>query len=307
MNDVLKIFKALADETRLRIFRILTSHELNVNEIVDVLQMGQSRISRHLKILADCRLLNWRRDGSFVYYQAEQDEDKRLLMAFISRYDRDTDKYSTDLQRSEIIVADRKQRTRSFFSRMAASWDDLKREIFGDFNLNRALFERFPRVDTAVDLGCGTGDLLSFMAEKADTAIGVDSSPEMLALAKKRLGYTGEKCDFRLGEIEHLPIKNREADFAVINMVLQHIAVPAAGIVEANRILKPGGILLIADLDKHNSENVRERFGGQWMGFAKKEIEKWLTDADFTVTDLHSYKVRLGLYVNVFTAEKTGS
>ena len=46
------IFKALADETRLRLLRILLHHELSVNELVSILKMGQSRISRHLRVLS---------------------------------------------------------------------------------------------------------------------------------------------------------------------------------------------------------------------------------------------------------------
>jgi len=308
MIDNLKIFKALADETRLRIYRILTNHELNVNEIVEVLLMGQSRISRHLKILTECTLLSCRRDGSFVYYQAEQDEEKRALIDFIIKSKYQKDEIVKDLHRAETIVAERKEKTRVFFNKVAATWDDLKQDLFGDFDLNHILTQKIAagnnRIKTVVDLGCGTGELLSLINMKVHKCIGVDSSPKMLELAKTRFKNIEGNYEFRLGEVEHLPLKEKEVDSAVINMVLHHIAVPSQVIHEAWRVLGPSGYLLIADLAKHTSESVKERFGGSWMGFETEEIAKWLTDAGFKVTSINTYKVHLNLSINVFNSKK---
>ncbi len=309
MTDNLKIFKALADETRLRIYRILTNHELNVNEIVEVLLMGQSRVSRHLKILTESTLLSCRRDGSFVYYQAEQDEKKRSLMEFIKKSNYQKDEVLKDLQRAEIIVSERKKKTRAFFNNVAATWDDLKQDLFGDFDLNQVLTDEFNaysrNLKAVVDLGCGTGALLSMINTKVKKCIGVDSSPKMLELAKSRFANIKGGYEFRLGELEHLPVKENEVDLAVINMVLHHIAVPSQVIYEAGRVLAPDGSLVIADLAKHTSKSIKERFGGSWMGFEKEEIEKWLTDAGFKVNSINTYKVRLDQSVNVFKSIKS--
>lgn len=302
METILKIFKALSDQTRLRIFNILANHELNVNEIVEVLQMGQSRISRHLKILSDCGLVRSRRDGSFVYYQSEQDETRQILMKFIRNALPETEELEMDFARSANIVGERKQKTRSFFNKMAENWDSLKRNIFGDFDLNRALLEKGVRAGTAVDLGCGTGELMELVSGISDLVIGVDSSNKMLDQARTRMKDLNARFDFRLGEIEHIPLKDEEADLAFINMVLSHIAVPANVIRETRRILKPGGLFILADLSKHNFETIKTRFGSHWMGFEKDEIEKWLTDAGFTLKDVTNYPVELDLEVNVFTA-----
>ncbi|MCF8045078.1 MAG: metalloregulator ArsR/SmtB family transcription factor [Desulfarculaceae bacterium] len=304
METVLKIFKALSDQTRLRIFNILAGHELNVNEIVEVLQMGQSRISRHLKILSDCGLVRSRRDGSFVYYQSEQDETRQILMRFIRNALPETQELGMDFARSATIVGERKQKTRSFFNKVAENWDALKLDIFGDFDLNRALVEKGVRAGCAVDLGCGTGELMELISDISDQVIGVDSSPKMLDQARTRMKDLNARFDFRLGEIEHIPLKDSEADLAFINMVLNHIAVPANVIRETCRILKPGGFFILADLSKHNFENIKSRFGSHWMGFEKDEIEKWLTEAGFMVKDVTDYPVELDLEVNVFTAVK---
>jgi len=308
MSDTLKIFKALADETRLRIYRILANHELNVNEIVEVLMMGQSRVSRHLKILTESTLLSSRRDGSFVYYQAEQDEEKRSLMGFINKSNHLKNEVVNDLERAEIIVSERKKKTRAFFNTVAESWDDMKQELFGDFDLNLVLKDILKsdnsNIKSIVDLGCGTGALLSFINTEVSQCIGVDSSPKMLELAKKRFANIKKRCEFRLGELEHLPVKEQEVDSAIINMVLHHIAVPSHIIHEAKRVIAPGGSLIIADLAKHTSRSIKERFGGAWMGFEKEEIEKWLIDAGFKVNFVNTYNVCLNLSVNVFKSTK---
>ncbi len=304
METIVKIFKALSDQTRLRIFNILANHELNVNEIVQVLQMGQSRISRHLKILSDCGLVRSRRDGSFVYYQSEQDETRQILMKFIRNALPETEELEMDFARSATIVGERKQKTRSFFNKMAENWDALKRDIFGDFDLNRTLLEKSVPAGTAVDLGCGTGELMELLSGISDQVIGVDSSTKMLDQARTRLKDLNARLDFRLGEIEHIPLKDSEADLAFINMVLNHIAVPANVIRETRRILKPGGLFILADLSKHNFENIKSRFGSHWMGFEKEEIEKWLTEAGFTLKEVTDYPVELDLEINVFTAVK---
>ena len=308
MTDNLKIFKALADSTRLRIYRILTNHELNVNEIVEVLLMGQSRVSRHLKILTESSLLSCRRDGSFVYYQAEQDEKKRPLMDFIEKSKHHQDEVLKDLQRAKVIVAERKKKTRVFFNEVAATWDDLKQDLFGDFDLNQTLMECLytgkQNYKTIVDLGCGTGEFLSLINSRVKKCIGVDSSPKMLELARDRFSNIKSDYEFRLGELEHLPVKEKEVDSAIINMVLHHIAVPSQVIYEARRVLAPGGSIVIADLAKHTSKSIKERFGGAWMGFEKEEIEKWLTDAGFKLISVSTYSVYLNQSINVFKSKK---
>ena len=232
-------------------------------------------------------------------------------MEFIVKSKYQKNEVVRDLQRAETIVTERKEKTRVFFNNVAATWDNLKQDLFGDFNLNDVLIDNLitgnHRVKTIVDLGCGTGELLSLMNMKVEKCIGVDSSPKMLELAKQRFTNIQGKYEFRLGELEHLPVKEKEADSAVINMVLHHIAVPSQVIYEARRVLKPGSSLVIADLAKHTSRSVKERFGGSWMGFEREEISKWLTDAGFKVTSVNTYKVHLGLSINVFKSEKISS
>lgn len=299
----IKLFKSLADETRLRIFNVLIQYEFNVNELVQVMGMGQSRISRHLKILAESGLLRHRRDGSYVYYQAITNERTRKLVEFIQESGAVDPEFHADLQRAEQILEERKRRTQRFFASVAKHWDRIKEEVFGDFDLSSVIRGKTPSgQQVIVDLGCGTGELLLELLDTAQTVIGVDATPKMLEQARKRMNSHGSSIDLRLGELEHLPLKDQEADSAVINMVLHHLPTPALGIREASRILRPGGRFIIADFAKHNLESVRDKYGGPWLGFTKEEIEEWLSDAGFHLESMDSYDVLQGLRVQVFVA-----
>lgn len=302
--DKIKVFKALADETRFRLFMLLLHHEFNVNEMVQALNMGQSRISRHLKILTESGVLTSRRNGSFVYYHAVINEDNKALIEYLQQGLDNTPSLQEDLQRAEAIYAERKERTAQFFQDVAQEWDELKNEILGPVDLNALIAQEVAPGQVAVDLGCGTGELALTLERKAKKVIGIDSSPGMLDQARKRCVHNGHNVELRLGELEHLPLGDGKADIAVASMVLHTLSVPAAGIREAGRVLKGGGRLVLVDFDKHDRPDVRERFGGPWMGLATDEVHQWLEDAGFVLQRTEQIAVKNGLCINMFVADK---
>ena len=102
----LPYFKALSDVTRLRILNLLRREELNVNEIVSLLDMGQSRVSRHLKILTDCGLLSSRRDGLWVFYRTAAEGNARAFLDAVANHVY-TDDYKDDLVRLQALLTRR--------------------------------------------------------------------------------------------------------------------------------------------------------------------------------------------------------
>lgn len=300
--NIVKIFKALADETRLRIFCLLLHHEFNVNEMVQAMDMGQSRISRHLKILSESGQISSRRDGSFVYYHGVINEDNKQLIDFIQQHIDVDAEIQKDLDRAETIFLERKNQTARFFSRVAGYWEQLRESIFGDLDINSLIADKAEPGKVLVDLGCGTGELIMALHHKAEKVIGIDSSPHMLERAAGKLRSNGRNVELRLGELEHLPMGDNAADTAVVNMVLHHLSVPASGIREAYRVLKPEGRFIIVDFDKHNQEWVLDKFGGPWMGFLPDDIEQWLKDAGFHLLEQETLQVKNRLGINLFVA-----
>lgn len=288
-------FKALADETRLRLVNLLIHHELNVNEIVEILDMGQSRISRHLKILTDHLLLTFRRDGLWSFYSVPVDGTGLQFIKSINYLFENDEIYPADLMAAQKVIEQRSKETIRFFDSIAEDWGELKSDIFGDFRLNEYILDQVPLSGTAVDLGCGTGDLLAHLQNVSDRVIGVDKSPKMLEQARKRFRNEKSKIDLRIGEIEHLPLGDREADLAIINMVLHHIPSPLESFKEISRILRPNGCFIIVDFLKHKNENLRQKYGDRWLGFSESEIKNWLTATGFYSTKVDYVNLNKGL------------
>src|SRR4030042_2555204 len=163
----LPAFKALADPTRLRIMHLIIERELNVNEIVQILKTGQSGISRHLKILADSGLVRCRKDGLWSFYSAAGEGERtdllRLLKSVLAR----EPPLKADGKAAGQVMAKRQKEAQQLFDSLAPRWEEMKREVLGDFDLNEAILRQIPRTPTAVDLGRGTGDLLQALRGRA--------------------------------------------------------------------------------------------------------------------------------------------
>lgn len=300
----LTYFKALSDPTRMRMLNVLRHVELNVNEIVKLLDMGQSRVSRHLKIMNDSGLLVSRRDGLWVFYSAPKNGDVSGFIDSIGHLLSGDSVLDADLERAGDILNDRKRETSRFFDSVAEDWEAMKRTIIGERDLAVDILSHVRSCAVIADLGCGTGDLLVPLHKKAKTIIGVDNSPRMLEQAHRYCEDNGIDADLRIGELEHLPMRNAEADCVVINLVLHHLAVPVDGIREARRVLKKHGRLIITDFDKHEDETMRGQFGDRWLGFAKEEVEKWMKNVNFKTKKVVQLKVKRGLSINLYVANR---
>ena len=289
MPDPLKVHKALADETRLRLVRLLSQGPLNVNEIIDVLHMGQSRISRHLKILAEAELVSNRREGTWVYYHANTQSAGQLtseMLDLLRRHEHDLPFHTEDLQGLEGVVERRHAQAREFFNSVTDP-----QELHQGLQLNGESYRQIAlalihdRHRTVLDLGTGAGLLLPGLLERAKQIIAVDSSTKMLEMARHTAGAEAARCDFRLGDLAHLPVANGEVEAVMACMVLHHLSNPAGTIAEAHRALSAGGELLIVDLRKHENESFRESQADLWLGFEPTEVERWLQMNDFELID----------------------
>lgn len=301
---LLKWLKALADETRLRVFHLLLKRELNVNEIMSILDMGQSRISRHLKILTDSGLIRYRRDGLWVFYSLSETRETKDFVTMIQNYFTVGNMFAQDEAQALSLLEKRSRDTVSFFDSVAEHYDAMKRDIFGNVDINSLIAESLTDTTVAADLGCGGGALLDTLLTHSQQVIGIDSSTKMLESARRLIGKDGSRVDLRIGQLEHLPMRDQEADTAIIAMVLHHLNDPQKGLLEAFRVLKPSGRLIVADFKKHSNELLRDRYGDRWLGFENSDILKWLKASSLSIVENKSIPLGQGMEVFLIVAEK---
>jgi len=303
-ETALRYFKALGDETRIRLLNILDSREFNVRELMEILEMGQSRISRHLKVLQDAALVEVRRDGLWAFYRAvNRGPGRRFANSIRYLFDGATG-FQRDLQRCDGLLKNGRLQSTRFFDSVASGWEAMKRSVIGELDLVGEIACRIPQAENAADLGCGSGAMIQRIQGRVRRVIGVDSSREMLAETGKRLVRGTAEVDLRIGELEHLPIRDAETEVAIINLVLHHLRNPGVGLQEAQRILRPGGTLIVADFCKHEKELMRDRYGDHWLGFSSAQMEQWLESAGIRVVERICFPVRMGLQVFVYSCRK---
>lgn len=277
----LKWIKALSDETRLRIVKLLALHEWSVNDIVHILQMGQSRISRHLGILSEADLVSVRRQGLWAYYRLSDIWKKEKWLSLIKE-ELTGPLYEQDLKKAREWEEKKKRATQRFFDDIASRWHTLRKELLGNIDLMKPLLEGLSGIRRCADLGCGSGEGLPILLSVAERVIGVDQSIEMLSLARQRF-LEEPRVEFRQGDIEDLPLKDAEMDLVILNLTLHHLPNLTLWANEMARVLKDGGYVAIVDFLPHQEEKLREVYHDYWMGFAVEDIIKLLGNFGFCV------------------------
>ena len=271
---------ALADATRTRLLLALDRHELTVSELCAVTQLPQSTVSRHLRILNDQGWVTSRADGTSRQYRLASPLDvaDRRLWQVVKEQLSGSAQAEQDAGRLRGVLARRRTASREFFSTAAGQWDALRAELFGSRAGLAALPGLLDEEWIVGDLGCGTGELAASLAPFVARVIGVDASKPMLAAARRRLeGHAN--VDLRIGELEALPIADRELDAAVLFLVLHHVVEPVRALAEVGRVLRPGGRVLVVDMMPHEREEYRQRMGHVWQGFSADTIGGWMEEA----------------------------
>lgn len=270
---------ALGDRTRLRILRALERSELTVAELCAVLQLPQSTVSRHLKVLADHAWVASRPDGTSRYYRFRRQDLAPGAAKLWGAVGAEV-AAAGDGERLQAVLAERRSRARDFFASAAASWDRTRRELFGERALLGALLGLLDDDAVVGDLGCGTGTASAALAGWAGRVVAIDSSPEMLDAARERLD-DAPNVELRRGELEALPVADGELDAALLLLVLHYLPSPERALAEAARALRPGGRLLLVDLLPHERTDLRDAMGHAWLGFEPAAVADLLATAGF--------------------------
>lgn len=262
---------------------MLEGRELTVSELCKVLQLPQSTVSRHLKVLADGEWVSSRRDGTSRFYItafADRGGSMRKLWLAIREHVSAAPGADHDARRLKEVLETRRTKSQEFFATSASEWDRLRDELFGRNFSVRAMFGFFDPNMAIGDLGCGTGQVSACVAPFVRQVIAVDASGEMLQSARRRL----QKVDnvvIRRGDLEALPIEEAELDAASLVLVLHHLPQPGLALREAARVLKPRGRLVIVDMMPHDREEYKQQMGHVWLGFSEERITAELHDAGF--------------------------
>jgi ArsR family transcriptional regulator len=274
---------ALADPIRGRLLLALERHELTVRELQAALQLPQSTISRHLKVLADLGLVTTRSEGTSNWYRMpgrELEPASRRLWLAIREEVAGTPGARRDGVRLEAVLAQRHRTSQRFFASSAGQWDRLRAELFGQRAELLALPGLLDESWTLGDLGCGTASLAEALAPFVHRVIGVDESAAMLRTARQRTRELAN-VELRQGTLEQPPLEAGELDAACLVLVLHHADEPPRVLAAARRALRPGGKLLIVDMLPHDRTEYREQMGHQWLGFAEAQLGSWLEAAGY--------------------------
>jgi ArsR family transcriptional regulator len=291
------LFKALADPLRLRLLNLLSRGELTVQDLTLILEIGQSKVSHHLKILCAADILTVKPQGTWNYYRVV--DTNPLFDIFwpeIRARFADMTEYRNDLSVLRSFREQRRRQNLEFFEKHAQEWDDLAENILPTPEYIPTLLGLIPPDSEVAELGAGTGKLLLELVPECSRLVGIDHSAAMLAEAEQRLASNGHKCDLRLGELSHLPLADSELDVVVMNMVLHHVQHPLEVLQESDRVLKPGGQIIIADLLRHQHDEVRSSMADVWLGFEEIELSGWLQNSGFMVERLKVFSGKKGDY-----------
>jgi ubiquinone/menaquinone biosynthesis C-methylase UbiE/DNA-binding transcriptional ArsR family regulator len=280
MPSIVKILRVVADPNRLRILLLLRAEELSVAELQEILVMGQSTLSTHLSQLKQAGLVEDRRTGKNNLYQCSAGGS--VLDEILKNAEKELQEVPSDRAEMRRVLKKRQDRMRAFFDSVAGrlgrdyvpgkSWKSLA----------EALLRLMPPLVVA-DLGAGEGSSALLLSQRAVRVIAVDSSAKMIDVGREQARRNAvTNIEFRLGDMEEIPIAAGEVELAFFSQSLHHALHPARALEEAARILVPGGRIVILDLVRHRFEEARELYADEWLGFTESELESMLSAAGFT-------------------------
>jgi len=307
-DQLVEALRGAGEPTRLRILALLATEELSVMELSGVLEQSQPRVSRHLKLLTDAGLIERFPDGARVYYRLSSETSARRLMEAVLDLLDDADG-EADQRRLDAVRRERAADAEAYFEQIAPSWDRIRSLYVRESAVEEAIiaaagegpFERL------VDLGTGSGRMLTLLGRKARTAIGLDLSQNMLNIARSNVAKAGiDKVELRHGDVFATRLPGLTADLVVVHQVLHYLTDPAAAVAEAARLVRPGGRLLIVDFAPHALEHLREEHQHRRLGFDDAEIRRWLAEAGLEC-DEHAVLPpdREGLTVCIWTGRRS--
>ena len=278
---IIKSLRLLGDPARVRLLLLLEKEELSVAELQDILSKGQSQISTHLAQLKQAGLVEDRRTGKSSLYRLTTSGGGGVLEQLLDQARHEIPEAAGDQAAMRSVLKKRQDKMRSFFDSVAGRLG--KDNVPGQSwkSVAEALLRLMPPMVIA-DMGAGEGTFALLLAQRAMKVIAVDTSAKMIEVAREQALRHGVKnIEYRLGDMEEVPIEDGAVDLVFFSQSLHHALHPERALQEAWRILLPGGRIVILDLVKHRFEEARELYADEWLGFSEAELEAMLEKAGF--------------------------
>ena len=270
--------KVFADATRVRLLALLEREELTVAELSAITRLAQPRVSTHLAKLKEAGLVRDRRAGVSAYYRFDHgalDPAQQALWRTVSDGS-DDPLLRQDAERVPAVLA-----TRAADQNWA---DSVARDMERHYSPGRT-WEALARTalpllepGDVLDIASGDGVLAELLAPHAGRYVCIDASPRVVAAAAERLRRFGN-VEVRVGDMHALPLEEGSFDLVVLMHALTYAGKPAQAVAEAARVLRPGGLLLLSSLAKHEHRAVVDAYGHVNLGFAEKELRRFLDRA----------------------------
>ncbi|KKB84937.1 ArsR family transcriptional regulator [Devosia limi DSM 17137] len=287
------VLKAAGEGTRLRLLALLAEGDHSVKDLTEILKQSQPRVSRHLKLLADAGLVQRNAEGAWAYYGlAQQGDGAELAQWLIARVDETDAERRRDAERQQAVRSAQQAQATEYFAKVASSWDLLKTLHVPESAVEAAVIEALDgkTVELLIDLGTGTGRMLDVLAPSYKHGIGLDSSREMLAVARARLASAGiGHAQVRLGDIGDIDATVGPADVVVVHQVMHYFDDPGRMLAQARRLLKSGGKMIIVDFAPHELEFLRSEHAHRRLGLSQSQMSGWAAAADLAVEAVREF------------------
>lgn len=296
LDAILTRLRAAGERTRLRILYLLGHGELNVKDLTLVLGQSQPRVSRHLKLMCEAKLIERHREGNSVYFRPSEDlASSKLTGNILSLLRPDDPVIRHDMSRLEAVRHNRAREAQAYFDSHAGEWDTIRDLHIAEDMVEAAMLEMAGPgpFSSMLDLGTGTGRVLEVFAPRIAQGIGIDLSPEMLAVARTKLSEAGlNHCQIRQGNLVDLPYENNSQDLITLHQVLHFFDNPQTVLEEVSRLLSPDARVLVVDFAPHELEFLREQHAHRRLGFSHAQMKEWFERSGLDVLsqkDLHRF------------------
>ena len=313
LDQLTLLYKALADQLRLQILRLLRNESFGVLELCRILEIKQSALSHHLKVLATADVVTTRREGNSIFYRRNflRDEDhcrdiKATLFEQIDKRE-----LPPGLEKKiKRIQLERSQLSLNFFNKNAEKFREKQGLIVEHADYHAALLSVIDGLGlgqdaSVLEVGPGEGQLLTRLAGKFSDLTALDNSSDMLERSRQAIKASGAgNVKFIFGDPSIARKEQVISDLIVFDMVLHHISSPARTFRDCAELLREKGYLLLVELSPHDQDWVRDTCGDLWLGFEENDLNHWAQKANLKIGQSSFLSLRNGFQIQIRVFQK---